>query len=113
VRCWLSDSSSGNKLGEKAGFQWLLIVVAVIFFVLLFIVISWVLLLIGAQPWAQQVTAWLLGGRQEELADANAWRVQLCVVVFLTGAMLLFGIVIGFFIKRKQEGLTTLRRPAT
>jgi len=43
-------SKLSNKFGEKAGFQWLLIVVAVFFFVLLSIVISWVLVLIGAQP---------------------------------------------------------------
>ena len=87
-------SKLSNKFGEKAGFQWLLIVVAVVFFVLLSIVISWVLVLIGAQPWAQQATAWLLGGRQNQIAEPNSWQVQLFVVVFLSGAMLLFGIVI-------------------
>jgi len=87
-------SKLSNKFGEKASFQWLLIVVAVVFFVLLSIVISWVLVLIGAQPWAQQATAWLLGGRQNQIAEPNSWQVQLFVVVFLSGAMLLFGIVI-------------------
>jgi len=65
--------------------------------VLLSIVISWVLVLIGSQPWAQHTTAWLLGGTQDQLADPNSWRVQLFVVVFLTFIMMLFGIVIGFF----------------
>jgi hypothetical protein len=50
-----------NTLGEKAGFQWLLIVAAVVFFVLLCIVISWVLVLIAAQQWAEQAAAWFLG----------------------------------------------------
>ena len=64
-------SKLSNKFGEKAGFQWLLIVVAVVFFVLLSIVISWVLVLIGARPWAQQATAWLLGGQQDQIADPS------------------------------------------
>jgi hypothetical protein len=100
VRSKLSD-----KFGEKAGLQWLLVVVAVVFFVLLSIVISWVLVLIGSEPWAQHATAWLLGGTQDQLADPNSWRVQLFVVVFLTGFMLLFGIVIGFFINANTFSL--------
>jgi Patatin-like phospholipase len=98
-------SKLSSKFGEKAGFQWLLLVVAVVFFVLLSIVISWVLVLIGSQPWAQRATAWLLGGRQDQIADPNSWRVQLFVVVFLTGVMLLFGIVIGFFINANKFSL--------
>src|SRR5205814_5234658 len=83
----------------------LLLVTAVAFFVLLSIVISWVLVLVGSQPWAQHATAWFLGGRQDQLADPNSWRVQLFVVVFLTGAMLLFGIVMGFFINANKFSL--------
>src|SRR5262249_48471521 len=98
-------SKLSSKFGEKAGFQWILLVVAVVFFVLLSIIISWILVLIGSQPWAQHATAWLLGGRQDQLADPNSWRVQLFVVVFLTGAMLLFGIVIGFFINATKFSL--------
>jgi hypothetical protein len=98
-------SKLSSRFGEKAGFQWLLVVVAVVFFVLLSIVISWVLILIGSQPWAQHATAWLLGGRQDQLADPNSWRVQLFVVAFLTGVMLLFGIVIGFFINANKFSL--------
>jgi hypothetical protein len=98
-------SKLSSKFGEKAGFQWLLLVVAVVFFVLLSIVISWVLVLIGAQPWAQHATAWLLGGTQDQMADPNSWRVQLFLVVFLTGVMLLFGIVIGFFINANKFSL--------
>ncbi len=98
-------SKLSKKLGQKAGFQWLLVVVAVVFFVLLSVVISWVLVLIGSQHWAQNATAWLLGGKQDQLADPNSWRVQLFVVVFLTGAMLLFGIVMGFFINANKFSL--------
>jgi len=44
-----------------------------------------------------------LGGQQDQIADPSSWQVQLFVVVFLTGAMLLFGIVIGFFIKANKR----------
>ncbi len=98
-------SKLSKKLGQKAGFQWLLVVVAIVFFVLLSVVISWVLVLIGSQYWAQNATAWLLGGKQDQIADPNSWRVQLFVVVFLTGAMLLFGIVMGFFINANKFSL--------
>jgi hypothetical protein len=94
-----------SKFGEKAGFQWLLLVVAVVFFVLLAIIISWALVLIGSQPWAQHATAWLLGGTPEQIIDPNSWRIQLFVVVFLTCVMLLFGIVIGFFINANKFSL--------
>ena len=98
-------SKLSKKLGQKAGFHWLLVVVAVVFFVLLSVVISWVLVLIGSQHWAQNATAWLLGGKQDQITDPNSWRVQLFVVVFLTGAMLLFGIVMGFFINANKFSL--------
>jgi len=98
-------SKLSKKLGQKAGFQWLLIGVAVVFFVLLSVLISWVLVLIGSQHWAQNATAWLLGGKQDQITDPNSWRVQLFVVVFLTGAMLLFGIVMGFFINANKFSL--------
>src|SRR5882724_5250387 len=94
-----------DKLGQKAGLQWVLVVVAVVFFVLLSIVISWGLVLVGSEPWAQHATAWLLGGKQWQITDPNSWQVQLFVVVFLTGAMLLFGIVIGFFINANKSSL--------
>jgi len=98
-------SKLSSKFGEKAGFQWLLLVVAVVFFVLLAIIISWVLVLVGSQPWAQHATAWLLGGAPEQIIDPNSWRIQLFVVVFLTCVMLLFGIVIGFFINANKFSL--------
>jgi hypothetical protein len=98
-------SKLSSKFGEKAGFQWILFVVAIAFFVLLSIVISWILVLIGSQPWAQHATAWILGGTQDQLADSNSWRVQLFVVFFLTAGMLLFGIWIGFFINANKFSL--------
>ena len=98
-------SKLSRTLGEKAGFQGLLLVVAVVFFVLLAIIISCALVLIGSQPWAQRATAWLLGGTPEQIVDPNSWRIQLFVVVFLTGGMLLFGIVIGFFINANKFSL--------
>jgi len=97
-------------LGDKAGFQWLLVAVAGIFFVLLSIVISWVLVVIGAQPWAQHATALVLGGRQGQITDPNSWQVQLFVVVFLTAAMLLFGIVMGFGIHANRFSLQATYR---
>jgi Patatin-like phospholipase len=94
-----------SALGERAGVQATLLGVAIAFFVLLAIVISWALILIGSQPWAHRATAWLLGGTQGQFIDPNSWQVQLFVVVFLTGAMLLFGIVIGFFINANKFSL--------
>jgi hypothetical protein len=98
-------SRLSNWFGQKAGFQWVLIVVAGVFLVLLAIVISWILVLIGAQPWAQHATAWVLRGKQNEIADPNSWRVQLVVVVLVTSAMLIFGIVMGFFINANMFSL--------
>src|SRR4030095_10159924 len=40
-----------NTLGQKRGFHWLLVIVTVVFFVLLSIVISWLLVLIRSRPW--------------------------------------------------------------
>jgi hypothetical protein len=98
-------SRIASAFGERAGLQWVLIAVAIIFFVLLSIVISWGLVLIGSQPWVQHVTAWLLGGKQEQITDPNSWQVQLFVTVFLTAALLLFGIVMGFFINANKFSL--------
>lgn len=52
-------SKLGPKLGGKARLQWPLVLVAILFFVLLAVVISWVLLVIGAQPWVHQLVAFL------------------------------------------------------
>jgi hypothetical protein len=87
-----------NKLGEKGSLQWLLVVVAVVFFVLLAVVISWALLLIGSQPWVQYVVEQLLG-------EAPWQGRRLFVIFFLTGATLSFGIVMGFFINANKFSL--------
>jgi hypothetical protein len=98
-------SKLSAKVDQKSGFQWLLIVVAVVFFVLLGVVISWVLLWAGSQPWAQRATAWLLRQEEPEIAAQNSWRLQLFVVFLLTGATLFFGIVMGFFINANKFSL--------
>src|SRR5207245_2302085 len=67
-----------------------------VFLVLLAVVISWVLVLIGSQPWTQHVTTWVLGGKQNEITDPNSWRVQLFVVFIVTFAISFFGVVMGF-----------------
>jgi patatin-like phospholipase len=98
-------SRLSSKIGQKAGFQWILIGVAVVFLVLLAVVISWALVLIGSQPWTQHVTAWVLGGKQSEISDPNSWRVQLFVVFILTFVIVLFGVVMGFFINANRFSL--------
>jgi hypothetical protein len=151
-------SKLGPKLGGKSRFQWPLVLVAILFFVLLAVVISWVLLVIGAQPWVHQlvtllgrmmadpkgqtilvnafvvataiagvflflrsnlskglvsfillaVVIWwilLLSGAQHLAQEPNDWRAQLFIVVFLMGAILLFGIVMGFLINANKFSL--------
>jgi len=119
-------SKLSKRLGMKVGSQWPLIIAAVVFFVLLTIVISWVLLWLGSQPWAQhvtaslqQVTARLFGGKQYQITDPSSWRaqlfavvtdqnpwnVQLFVVFFLTAATALFGMLMGFCINANKFSL--------
>lgn len=98
-------SRLSGTLGQKASFQWLLVGVAMVFLILLAVVISWALVLIGSQPWTQHVTAWLLGGKQNEITDPNSWRVQLFVVFILTFVISLFGVVMGFFINANRFSL--------
>ena len=117
-------SKLGRKLGRKVGSQWLLIITAVIFFVLLAIIISWVLLWLGSQPWPQKVTAWvqqltagLFRGNQHQdpsswraqlftvITDQNPWNVQLFVVFLLSAATAFFGMWMGFFINANKFSL--------
>ena len=86
-----------NTLGQKRGFQWILVIVTVVFFVLLSIVISWVLVLIRTSPGIQNATAWLL---HWEITNPNrySWRGELFVSFSLTAVLLLFGVLMGFFI---------------
>jgi hypothetical protein len=99
-----------RKLGQKGGFQWLLIAVAVVFFVLLSIVISCVLVVIRSQPWVQNTTAWFLQEYLEKVADPTSWRAQLFVAFFFTGALLSFGIVMGFFVDANKFSLHSTYR---
>jgi Patatin-like phospholipase len=103
-------SKLSKKLGQKARLEWLLVVVAAVFLVLLSIVISWVLLWLGSQPWVQQATAWVSRWERDPITDPNSWRVQLFVVFFVTGAMLLFGIVMGFLINANTFSLHAIYR---
>jgi hypothetical protein len=92
-------SKLSSKLDKKkAGFQWLLVVVAVVFFVLLAVVISWALLVIGSQPWVQDAVERVLG-------EAPWQGRRLFVIFFLTGVTLSFGIVMGFFINANKFSL--------
>jgi hypothetical protein len=92
-----------NTLGQKRGFHWLLVIVTVVFFVLLSIVISWVLVLIRSRPWMQDVTTGLLHGEKDP--NYYSWRGQLFVSFLLTAVLLLFGIVMGFFINANTFSL--------
>ena len=82
-----------NKLGQKAVFHWLLIIVTVVFFVLLSIVISWVLILIRSR-----VTTLLA-------LSLDDWRLELIGAFLFTIVLLSFGIVMGFFIDANKFSL--------
>ena len=82
-----------NTLGQKRGFHWLLVAVAVVFFVLLSIVISWVLVLIRSR-----ITT-LLALRLDD------WRLELFGSFLFTTVLLFFGIVMGFFIDANKFSL--------
>ena len=95
----------GHKLGQKRGFQWLLVVVAVVFFLLLSIVISWVLVLIRSRSWMQSFVKWFYNVADLSFLSLPAWRVELFVAFFLTAVLLFFGIVMGFFIDTNRFSL--------
>ena len=97
-------SKLGNKLGQKGGFNWLLVVVAVVFFVLLSVVISWALLVISSQPWVQRIATRSLG-------EWPTWQGErLFVIACLTGITLFSGIVMGFFINANRFSLHAIYR---
>jgi hypothetical protein len=100
-------SKLDKKLGAEAGFQLPLLIAATVFFVLLSVIISWILLLIGYQPWVINATTRFLGRQYQ---GASTGRVQLFVALFLTSATLLFGIVIGFFINTNKFSLYAIYR---
>ena len=96
--CFAVRSKFIRKFGPERGSRGLMTLVAVVFFILLSLVISWLLLFFGAQPWADKAGRWLLGQDQ-------TYESQLFVVFFLTAACLLFGIVMGFFINVNKFSL--------
>ena len=95
----------GHKLGQKRGFQWLLVVVAVVFFLLLSIVISWVLVLIRSRSWMQSFVNWVYHESALSSLSLPAWRVELFVAFFFTAVLLFFGIVMGRFIDTNSFSL--------
>jgi len=99
-------SKLGKKLSQKVGFQWLLVLVAVVFFLLLSVVISWALLVISSWPGVQDITMrylpWDVG---------KGWHGErLFVISFLTGITVVFGIVMGFFINANTFSLHAIYR---
>jgi hypothetical protein len=99
-------SKLGKTLGQKWGFQRLLVVVAAVFFLLLSVVISWALLVISSRPGVQEITMWFLPS-----AVGTTWHGErLFVISFLTGITLLFGILMGFFINANTFSLHAIYR---
>ena len=92
-RTKLSKLLGGNGRG-----QGVLSAIALVFFILLSIVISWVLLYLGAQSWTARASKWLLGSDEK-------YQSQLLVVYLLTAANLLIGIAMGFFINVNKFSL--------
>ena len=97
----------GNKVRQKGGFNGLLVVVAVLFFVLLSIVISCAIVVIRTKPWMQHLTQWfLLFLRLDTAIDlSSSWRLDLFVSFLLTAVLLSLGIVMGFFIDANKFSL--------
>ncbi len=95
-------SKLDKKLGTEAGFQWPLLIAAAVFFVLLSIIISWLVLLLGSQPQVQWAAGALLGQKN--------YRGQYFGAFFLAGVTLLFGIVMGFFINTNKFSLYAIYR---
>ena len=99
-----------KTLGQKRGFQWLLVVVAVVFFLVLSIVISCVIVVIRSRPWMQSAAKWFYNESPLRSLPLPAWRVELFVAVFLTAVLLFFGIVMGFFINANTFSLHAIYR---
>jgi Patatin-like phospholipase len=78
-----------SKLGTKlrAASQWPMVLVAITFFILLAIVISWLLLVVGSQLWVQQLVVFI--GQLMATAQGKAILLGLCGVVIVVAAVLL------------------------
>jgi hypothetical protein len=91
-------SKFSKALGSGRGSQGILVLASIVFFVLLSLVISWILLVLGSRSWAVNASRLFLG-------KGEAYQTQLFVVFFLTAANLLFGIVMGYFINVNKFSL--------
>ena len=92
-------------LGQRRSFHWLLFGVAILFFVLLSVVISWVLLLLCSLPLVNNLT------KQIYMDWIDTWGVAFFLVsIFVTLVILLFGIVMGFFINANKFSLHAIYR---
>jgi hypothetical protein len=89
-------SKLSQKLGKPVGAQWPLVGAAVVFFILLSIIVSWILLLIGQQPRIQS-SAHSFGLSQ--------YQTPLFGVFCLTLAMAIIGIVMGLLINANTFSL--------
>jgi hypothetical protein len=95
-------SKLAKKLGTEGGRQWPLLIAAAVFFVLLSIIISWLVLLLGSQPQVQWVAEALLGQKHYQGQHFGA--------LFLAGVTLLFGIAMGLFINTNKFSLHAIYR---
>ncbi|MGH8092312.1 MAG: patatin-like phospholipase family protein [Chthoniobacterales bacterium] len=82
------------KRGDGDSLQWVLGIVAVLFFLLLSLAISWLLLFISLRP-----------PKYALVFSHTPYQFQLFVIFFLISANLLFGIVMGFFINVNKFSL--------
>ena len=97
---WRFDPRLAKRFG--AGVHWSLLIAATAFFVLLAIIISWLLLLLGAQPQVQLAAKAVFGEKHYISQQFGAFFVSLYT--------LLFGIVMGFFINTNKFSLHAIYR---
>ena len=91
-------SKFSKALGSERGSQGILVLASIVFFVLLSLVISWILLILGSRSWAVNASRLFFG-------KGETYQTQLFVVFFLTAANLLFGIAMGYFINVNKFSL--------
>ena len=90
-------SKFGNTLGSRRIVYGLLVAVAVVFFVLLAIILSWIFLILSSHTTAMQ--------RLETHQSYRPYQNELFLVFLVTAGTLLFGIVMGFFINVNKFSL--------
>jgi hypothetical protein len=101
-------SKLSAKFGSARELIWLPVIVAVVFFVLLSIVISWLLLYVGSRRGTEQAAVWFLG--KWFLGKNHEWQGQLFSVFLVIALTLLFGLVMGFFINVNKFSLHAMYR---